>query len=106
MARNKVSDQERRLKGGERHNIERERSLDGSARLAAAGLADSEPGPGEQAEAREQWERMLEGRPDQHRRALELLIQGHTHEEIATAVGLNEKTIRRLIQRIALRASP
>ncbi|MCI0455936.1 MAG: sigma-70 family RNA polymerase sigma factor [Gemmataceae bacterium] len=106
MARNKVTDQMRRLKSGQRHNIDREQSLDGSAKFIADELTAAEPGPGEQAVAREEWEQLLAGCPDYQRRILEMLVQGHTHEEIGHTLGLHEKTVRRLIERIAARCRP
>jgi RNA polymerase sigma-70 factor (ECF subfamily) len=103
MARNKVTDEVRRRVRGARHSLARERSLDGSARLEAAGLRAAVPTPGELAVAHEEWERLLEGRPAHHRRILLMLRQGHTHEEIAREMGLNERTVRRLIHKIASR---
>jgi RNA polymerase sigma-70 factor (ECF subfamily) len=106
VARNKVTDEMRRRLQGGKYNVSREHSLDGSARVEAAALADELPAPGEQAMAREEWERLLEGRPLYQRQILELLRQGYTHEEIAAELKVNERTVRRLIQRIATRCRP
>jgi RNA polymerase sigma-70 factor (ECF subfamily) len=101
MARNKVADEVRRRLGGGKADLSREHSLDGSARFEAAGLTDGLPPPGEQAAASEQWDRLVEGRPFHHVRILEMLRQGYKHTEIAAELGLNEKTVRRLIHKIA-----
>jgi RNA polymerase sigma-70 factor (ECF subfamily) len=102
MARNKVTDEMRRRLNG-KYNFNREHSLDGSARYEVDRLLSAEPTPGDNAVAKEEWGRMLEGLPFHHQRILEMLREGYTHEEIAGELRLNEKTIRRLIQRIVSR---
>ncbi len=104
MARNKVTDMVRLRVAADKHNLMREQSLDGSARVEAAGLAAEVPAPSDLAMAREEWERLLEGRPLYQRQILELLRLGYTHGEIAAEMKLNEKTVRRLIHKISLRS--
>jgi RNA polymerase sigma-70 factor (ECF subfamily) len=106
MARNKVVEEVRRRLGGGKSDLMREHSLDGSARFEAAGLTADVPTPGEQAVANEEWERLVKGRPFHHVRILELLRQGYTHGEIAADLGVNERTVRRLINKIASRCRP
>jgi RNA polymerase sigma-70 factor (ECF subfamily) len=106
MARNKVADEVRRRLSGGKSDLSREHSLDGSAQFEAAGLADDTPPPGELAASSEEWDRLVRGRPWHHVRILEMLRQGHTHAEIAAKLGFNEKTVRRLIQKIASRGRP
>jgi RNA polymerase sigma factor (sigma-70 family) len=106
MARNKVADEVRKRLGGGKSDITREHSLDGSARFEAAGLTDATPPPGELAAAREQWDRLVAGRPFHHVRILEMRRQGYKHAEIAAALGLNERTVRRLIHKIDSRCRP
>jgi DNA-binding NarL/FixJ family response regulator len=52
------------------------------------------------AVAKEQWQLLVQEKPDYQRRILMLLNQGSTHAEIAQQLGLNEKTVRRLVQRL------
>jgi RNA polymerase sigma-70 factor (ECF subfamily) len=103
MARNKVTDEMRRRLHGGRYNLTREQSLDGSARFEASALQDG-PTPADLVQAQEEWELLLQGLPFHHRRILEMLRMGHTHKEIAQELGLNEKTVRRLIHKILSRA--
>src|SRR5262245_55448124 len=85
MARHKVADQWRRRRGTGQAPRARQHSLDGSARYAADGLRAGGPAPGDQVMAREEWDRLLDGRPFHHRRVLQMLALGHTHQEIAAA---------------------
>jgi RNA polymerase sigma-70 factor (ECF subfamily) len=101
MARHKVADAARQRLIYQKHNVNREHSLDGSYRWQAQGVPAPCPTPSEEVSGQEQWERLLEGRPQLQQRILTMLRQGHTHAEIAGALDLNEKTVRRLIQRLA-----
>ena len=104
MARNKIADEARKRLGGGKFGFQGESSLEGSARAHAEGLADSGGTPAELAAAKEEWNRLLAGRPFHHVRILQMLGEGHTHDEIAAALGLNEKTVYRLIQKITARS--
>jgi RNA polymerase sigma-70 factor (ECF subfamily) len=103
MARNKVTDEIRRRLNG-KFNLNREHSLDGSARFEASKLRSLEPTPAENVAAKEDWERLLKGLPFHHQRILKMLREGYTHKEIAAELGLHEKTIRRLIQKLESRS--
>lgn len=100
-ARNKVVEVVRRRYGAQKRDIRRERSLEGSAALDARTLADAGQTPSQVLGAREQWARLVDKLPTHQKVMLELLYQGYTHQEIADRVGFSEKTIRRLISRIA-----
>jgi RNA polymerase sigma-70 factor (ECF subfamily) len=106
MAHNKVAEEARRRLGGKKYGLDRERSLDGSARVEAAGLTDNEPAPGDNVVAQDEWERLLEGRPVHHVRILEMLRQSYTHRQIAAELKLSEKTVTRLIQKLLSRCRP
>lgn len=100
-ARNKVVEVVRRRYGAQKRDIRRERSLEGSAALDARALADAGQTPSQVLGAREQWAALVDKLPTHQKVMLELLHQGYTHQEIADRVGCSEKTIRRLICRIA-----
>ena len=51
--------------------------------------------------AREEWDRLVAKLPTHQKIIVELLRRGYTHREIADKIGVDEKTIRRLIRRIA-----
>jgi RNA polymerase sigma factor (sigma-70 family) len=101
MARNKVADAMRLRHGHGRYNVNRERSLDGSAALQVEAVAEPGPTPSQVVGAKEQFDRVVEKLPTHQRIILEFLRHGYTHVEIAEKLGIDEKTIRRLIRRIA-----
>lgn len=103
MARNKVVEALRQRRGTQKYDVARELSLYGPSGSRWAEPAARQPTPSQLAVAREEWDRLQEGLPERYRRILELLRDGYTHEEIARALSLNEKTIRRVIRLIAPR---
>ncbi len=104
VARNKVLMAVRQRCRLQKYNVDRERSLDGSAAFQAADVASPEPTPSQVAAAHEKWDHLLQGQPRHARRILALLRQGHTHGQIARVLGVHEKTIQRLIRRLFPRA--
>jgi RNA polymerase sigma factor (sigma-70 family) len=80
-----------------KYDLTRERSL-------TALLADGQdfrdprqPDPTAELEAEERWQQLLAGRSERARQTLLLLRNGHTHVEVADHLGINEKTVRRLL---------
>jgi RNA polymerase sigma-70 factor (ECF subfamily) len=100
VASNKVADAFRMRLQRQKYNVNRENSLDGSAAFHAQTLIGPDPTGSQLAVANETYDRLTQGQPAHHGRILELLHQGHSHLEIATALGVNEKTIRRLIRKL------
>jgi DNA-binding NarL/FixJ family response regulator len=90
----------------QKHNLNRVHSLDGSALIAADGLAATEPTPSQLVLAQEEWDRLLRGQPPHYQRILLLLRQGHTQKEVAAQLRLNERTIRRVVEQAASRLKP
>ena len=105
MAQNKVVDEIRQRLQLQKHNINREYSLEQTRPSPADALVNHGPSPEEIAIAREEWECLLRNQPTQYRRILELLHSGLTHEEVAHELGLNEKTVRRLLGKLSARPS-
>jgi RNA polymerase sigma-70 factor (ECF subfamily) len=101
LARNKVIDELRQRFQTEKHDINRERSLDGSAAFAAEAMPALQPTPSQIASAKEIWERLLDRVPPTHQRILALLQEGHTVQEVAVGLGVHPRTVYRLIQRAA-----
>jgi RNA polymerase sigma factor (sigma-70 family) len=91
IASNKVID-ETRKRHTARYSVEREEVLDDGA--------DRAPTPSEFAVAKETWERMMFDQSDEHKRIVELRFQGHTFEEIASQLSINERTARRVIAKL------
>ncbi|MHC4399124.1 MAG: RNA polymerase sigma factor [Planctomycetota bacterium] len=101
LAYNKVVDEFRRYMETDKHNVNRERSLDNSELHLSGELVARQPSPSEVAVANELWARMLEGQPKHYRRILELRRAGNTYQQIADKLDLNERTVRRTIRKVA-----
>jgi len=80
--------------------VKRERPLPDPLSEGADVPAARQPTPSQVASAREQMDRMLEKVPPRYQRVLGMLQLGYTHREIAEELKLNEKTVRRLLQRL------
>ena len=83
-------------------NVNRERPLEGDLAQGET-LAGRDPAPSQVAIAKEQWERMAQGIPSHHREILELCAAGETHQRIADKLGVNEKTVRRVLRKLQSR---
>jgi RNA polymerase sigma-70 factor (ECF subfamily) len=105
MAYHKVVDAFRQRVQTRKHDVNREHSLDG-LRSGAGELIARQPTPSQVAVANERWQQLLDGQPARYQDILKLLRQGNTHEEVALQLGVNEKTVRRVVQKIALRPVP
>jgi RNA polymerase sigma factor (sigma-70 family) len=106
LAVNKVCDAARHAVETQKRNVNRVHSLDGSAALLALTLTAPTPTPSQVVLAREQWDRLLQGQPPHSRHILLLLRQGHTVQEVARELGVNERTVRRVVDRAASRVKP
>jgi RNA polymerase sigma-70 factor (ECF subfamily) len=107
LAHHKVVEQtQQRFRTGKR-NIDQERRLDDV--LAASGheaVPGADATPSQVAVANELWDRMIQGQPSQHQKILDLRRLGNTYAEIAAKLGLNEKTVRRVLNRALSRQQP
>jgi RNA polymerase sigma factor (sigma-70 family) len=99
IAYNKVAEKTRQRLGTLRHDARREVPLD----EAAAPVPAPTPTPSQHARAAECWDGLTRGLPPRHRQALELIREGHTHEEIADSLGIDRSTISRLLKRLTRR---
>lgn len=100
VARNKVVDEFRRLFNTKKHNLNRERSLHGSAALEAGFVAARTPTPSQIAVGNELQERLLAGQPPHYQQILKYRHQGMTQEEIAQRMQLSVRTVQRVMQRL------
>jgi RNA polymerase sigma factor (sigma-70 family) len=100
MACNKVVEAIRRRLGTQKRNLNREKSLHGSAAAEAQTLRARTPTPSQVVMAKERWAHLIEGRPARHQRILLLLRQGKTQSEIAAELGITDRTVRRLIREL------
>lgn len=106
MASNKVAETTRQRLQTQRHCLNRETSLDGSARFEAEKLCGADPTPSEVAVAREDWRQVTRDQQPIHQKILALLRLGYTHPEIAEMLKLNSKRVQRLLQRLKARHAP
>jgi RNA polymerase sigma factor (sigma-70 family) len=105
IAYNKVAEKARQRLGSLRYDMSREVSLDEVSPdgRAADHLPAATPTPSQHAQADECWHGLTAGLPPGHRRALELLREGHSYEEIADRLGVNRKAMHRLLKRLSQR---
>jgi RNA polymerase sigma factor (sigma-70 family) len=104
MARNKVVEVVRQRLQTEKHNVNRERSLEGEE--SPVDLPNlSQPSPDEVAIAREEWQRLLESQPAHYQQILQMLRGGHARQEVARDLGLSEKTIHRVVRKLQPRSA-
>lgn len=97
LAQNKVVDEIRQRLMYKKYNVNREYPLE-PAKLSFAESQDPrQPKPDDVAIAREEWLRMLDQQPD----LLEMLKAGQSRQEVARALGVSEKTVHRIIDRLA-----
>jgi RNA polymerase sigma-70 factor (ECF subfamily) len=100
LAHHKVIDEIRRRMESEKYNVNREQSLNGSVTDISRQFPASQPSPSEVAVAEELWARMVRGKPEHHQRILQLRREGNSYQQIADQLGVNEKTVRRVIQAV------
>ena len=97
LAQNKVIDAIRQ-RLTQKYDVNREHAFSDSADYQAA---LKQPTPSQIAMAREEWRRLLAGKPDHYQRILTLRLQGHKVKEIAELVQVDEKTVRRVLDEFA-----
>lgn len=99
VASNKVIDAGRRTKvRSEQNSRVTEESVDLSTDHRRR---YSEPTPSQHAVARERWDHLNDDENDMQRKLLELRRSGATQSEIAEALGMSERHIRRILSRLS-----
>lgn len=100
MARHKIIDEVRRRLDTQKHDVRRERSMDDSNVVLRDTLASSDPTPSQIAMARERWNQLMTSQPDHYREIVSLRLAGETHQAIAEKLGISQKTVQRVLQRL------
>lgn len=96
LVRNKVCDEHRRRLFTAKRDVTRERPLH-----ASDDVADRiDVTPSQVAIAREEWERLLEGQPQPVQDIARLRLGGSTFVEIGRQLQMNERSVRRAIERL------
>jgi RNA polymerase sigma-70 factor (ECF subfamily) len=106
LAQNKVIDAVRQRFQTQKYNVNREHALDGSVALQAAALAAREPTPSQKVSEDEEWQRLLTDLPANYQRMLLLLREGHTQKSVARELDVNEKTVRRWLEKLNEEPTP
>jgi len=100
MAQNKVIEVLRLRLGGKRYNVNRELSLSDPTTGLLERLDTGDPTPSQVVGTEEEWQQLQGAVPEQYQSLLVMLRAGHSYREIARAIGINEKTIRRVVQKL------
>lgn len=99
MARNKVVDELRRRVQTQKYSVRRERPLYDETN-GEGELASRDPTPSQFAIARERWVSMLRAQPAHYRQVIRLKLMGKTNRSIANQLGMSERTVHRVLDRI------
>jgi RNA polymerase sigma factor (sigma-70 family) len=102
MARNKVGMEVRRRLMTDKYNVGHEQSLEEFQASGDQELSSRQPSPIDVAIAREQWERLVDGQPENYRQMIQLRLRGHSYQSIASAVHVDECTVRRFLKRLLM----
>ncbi len=102
MVRNKVSEQHRRLTKTEKYDLGREERLyiRRGDREVPREVVSLEPSPSQAVQAADRMEQLTAGRSPLEIEVLTLRRQGLTFVEIAERTGINERTVRRVIETV------
>ena len=100
MARNKVAMEARRCLIRPTANMNRERYLDDSNENVGASLLSADPDPSDVAIARERYEQFMQDKPEHHQKIIKLSMSGHKQSDIAALVGVDERTVRRVLNKL------
>lgn len=101
VAGNKVIDECRKQFTRKRDPTRAHSMYDSEENLAP--LASNNPTPSEVVSAKEKVERLVEGHPAFYRQIIEMRASGATFDEIGKELGMNEKTVRRVVKRLEAR---
>jgi RNA polymerase sigma factor (sigma-70 family) len=105
MAHNKVVETNR-VRHGLKYEANREESLESAIPRDDELLHDDLPTASQVAVANETLEQLLAGLPPHYQRIVELMRQGHSPQETARQLGLAERTVYRVLRKLAPEGSP
>lgn len=100
VVRNKVYEQHRRLTKTGKHDLMREESLyvHRGGRDVPREVVSPDPSPSQAIQARDRLAQLTAGRSPREVRVITLRLEGLTFDEIAQQTGVNERTVRRVIE--------
>lgn len=100
MVRNKVIDAYRQRTRTLKYSAHREQSLNDSRLFGKTPILAADPTPSTVLMRKEEWDRLLERQPPAYRKVLLLLREGMPQNLIARELGMSEKTVRRVIDKV------
>ncbi len=100
IARNKVIDAVRQRFGTIKYNVGRERSLEAAEMFNQRRVVSREPSPSQVVRAKERKDQIMARLSEAQQPIVALVLEGYTHREIAEKLGLNERTIRRVLHKV------
>lgn len=100
MARNKLITELRRRKKTQKYDVRRELKTDPWRLALNSAAASRDPTPSQWAMARERWQLIMHNQPDHYQEIVKRRLRGETYQSIAEEMGLNERTVRRVLERI------
>jgi len=105
VVRNKVREQHRRLTRTAKYNVSREQRLyvRRGDREVLREVISPDPSPSETAQADDRLEQLIAGRSPREVEVVTLRRQGLTHAEIAARTGMDERSVRRIIELVRAR---
>jgi RNA polymerase sigma-70 factor (ECF subfamily) len=99
MSRHKIIDEVRKRTRTARHALPQHLREDAERATTISGTANGAT-PSQFAMARERWSKLVRHQSELVRRMIELRISGCNNLEIAAQMGINEKTVRRAMERL------
>ena len=99
VASNKVMEEFRRRLMTQKHNLNRECSLDAMNNIASESIHSRELSPSDTVILKEQWDRSFVVLSPRDRRVIQLHANQTKAEEIAQELGVNKKTVYRVIRK-------
>lgn len=101
VARNKVRMENRRRLRTPKYDVRRERPLEDACFIGDGdGTHDRGPRPSEVAIVRERWNALLAQQTPRSRQVVEMRLAGRTYEEIGRQLGIDERTARRVVEKL------
>lgn len=102
IAQNKVLQESRKRFDTVKSNVRRERPLPSMDASDDPAMWDHNASPSQWAIARERWDEIMRDQSPEHQRIIQMRVAGDTFEEIGTKLGINERTARRVIDRLVV----
>lgn len=100
LAHHRVIEEYRTQFETQKRGLNREHSIQGSAALEAQRLAGRHPTPSQAMVAKETWDQLFKDQPSHYQRILVLASEGRAPKEIAATIGLTERSVRRILDKL------